>query len=66
LINAHNIFSYNRILPNNILMQAYRTLTVENYKRFASSKQNGSILWVDNRRQLHYIDQKFHDHLLTR
>lgn len=46
-------------------MQSYRTLPAENYKRFASSKQNGSILWLDNRRQLHYIDQKFHDHLLT-
>jgi len=65
LINAHNIFSYNRILPNNTLMQSYRTLTAENYKRFSSSKQNGSILWLDNRRQLHYIDQKFHDHSLT-
>ncbi len=46
-------------------MQSYRTISAENYKRFASSKQNESILWLDNRRQLHYIDQKFHDHLLT-
>jgi hypothetical protein len=46
-------------------MQSYRTVSVENYKKFVSSKQNGSILWLDNRRQLHYIDQKFHDQLLT-
>lgn len=46
-------------------MQAYRTLTVENCKRFVSSKQTQSILWLDNRRQLHYIDQKFQNHLLT-
>jgi hypothetical protein len=46
-------------------MQSYRIIPVENYKRFLSSKQNASILWLDNRRQLHYIDQKFHNHLLT-
>jgi hypothetical protein len=46
-------------------MQSYRTIPVESYKRFVTSKQNGSILWLDNRRQLHYIDQKFQDHLLT-
>ncbi|CAF2633730.1 unnamed protein product [Rotaria sp. Silwood2] len=65
LINAHNIFSYNRILPNNTVMQSYRTISVENYKKFVSSKQNESILWLDNRRQLHYIDKKFNDNLLT-
>ncbi|CAF0852955.1 unnamed protein product [Adineta steineri] len=65
LINAYNIFSYNRILPNNTLMQSYRTIPVENNKKFVSSQQNGTILWLDNRRQLHYIDQKFHDHILT-
>ena len=47
------------------MMQAYRTLAVENCKRFVSSKQNQSILWLDSRRQLHYIDQQFHNHLLT-
>ncbi|UJR30277.1 hypothetical protein I4U23_017815 [Adineta vaga] len=65
LINAYNIFSYDRILPNNTLMQSYRTVSVENCKKFVSSKQYGSILWLDNRRQLHYIDQKFHDQILT-
>ncbi|CAF1179755.1 unnamed protein product [Rotaria sordida] len=65
LINAHNIFSYNCILPNNTLMQSYRTLSVENCKKFVTSKQNESILWLDNRRQLHYIDKKFNDYLLT-
>ena len=66
LINAYNVFSYNRILPNNTLMQSYRTVSVENCKKFVSSKQHGSILWLDNRRQLHYIDQKFHDQIVTR
>lgn len=65
LINAQNIFSYNRILPNNILMHSYRTLTVENYKRFVSSKQTSTILWFDNRKQLHHMDQQFRDHMLT-
>ncbi|CAF3426595.1 unnamed protein product [Rotaria socialis] len=65
LINAHNIFSYDRILPNNTLMQSYRKLSVENCKRFVSSKQNESILWSDSRRQLHYIDNKFHNILIT-
>jgi len=47
-------------------MQSYRTLSLDNYKRFISSKQNGTILWLDNRRQLHFVDQKFHNQLLTR
>ncbi|CAF4618400.1 unnamed protein product [Rotaria sp. Silwood1] len=65
LIKVHNVFSYERTLPNNTQLESYRTISVENMKQFVSSKQNKSILWLDNQRQLHYINDKFQTRLLN-
>lgn len=46
-------------------MQPYRTLTVENCRKFVTSKLNETVLWLDSRKQLHYMDQQFHDSLIT-
>ena len=46
-------------------MAAYRVIPVDGNKRFVSSKQHESILWLDNRKQLHYLDSKFQDYVLT-
>ncbi|CAF4013736.1 unnamed protein product [Rotaria sordida] len=66
LINVYNVFSYKRTLPNNTQLESYRTLSVENMKKFISSKNNESILWIDTSKQLHYIDRNFHNHLLSK
>ncbi|CAF2635272.1 unnamed protein product [Rotaria sp. Silwood2] len=64
LINACNVFSYRQTLSNNQL-EPYRTISVENMKKFVSSKNNESILWLDTQRQLHYINENFKTRLLN-
>ncbi|CAF3878810.1 unnamed protein product, partial [Rotaria sordida] len=65
LINVYNVFSYKRTLPNNTQLESYRTLSVENMKKFISNKNNESILWIDTSKQLHYIDRNFQNRLLN-
>ena len=66
LINAQNIFSYLRPSTNYSILSPYRIIPMENYKRFISSKDHQTILWLDNRKQLNWIDSKYQNHLLTR
>lgn len=66
LINAQNIFSYLRPSTNYSILSPYRIIPMENYKRFISSKDHQTILWLDNRKQLNWIDSKYENHLLTR
>jgi hypothetical protein len=34
-------------------------------KKFVSSKYNQTILWLDDQRRLHFIDQDLQSYLLT-
>ncbi|CAF3183191.1 unnamed protein product [Rotaria socialis] len=65
LINVYNLFSCKSISPHRTPIKFYRTISVQSMKKFASSKENESILWLDNERKLHYIDRRFQTRILA-
>ncbi len=46
-------------------MQSYQTVPVQNMIKFVSSKEQRTILWLDQQRQLHFVDQDLQEYLLT-
>ena len=64
-IDVSNAFSYDQELLKNNIRKPYRILSVQNITEFISSKENETILWLDQQRQLHYIDQDLQEYLVT-